>query len=433
MATGTRNGDSIFILTVQTAFSRLKLGKGLLKGTTSTDSYRGKEEIVNKLFTVMAVLAMAAMVGCSSGGGGTTVETDTSADVSGSSTDSQGFERNLGPAEIAYQSAQQFMSAGNYTEAITNLEKAVSIKPTYLEAWSDLGRAYTDRKDYEQGIEAYKKALELAPGNEALIASIGYNYLNLDDFDNAETYYLMLVEEDSLNYNGNVNLAFIAQRRDDTRGAISYYERALRSNPKDATTMGTLASLYGKLGSKEKKYEYLQMAIDAAPENYQFKKQLALAYFQEKNYESAIPLYEALAMEFPDDANYHQRLGFALSQTDRKAEAPAELEKAIELSGGDPFTYAILAKIYNENKLYQKAADAAKAGLALGGGEVAFLTYQWGEALSKLEDYEGAMAKFEKVAGMGDDLWSAPAAKQVDRQQKLIKIREAKKEQEQYE
>ena len=243
----------------------------------------------------------------------------------------------------------------------------------------------------------------------------------------------MLVEKDSLNYNGNVNLAFIAQRRGETREAISYYERALKANPKDATTMGTLASLYGKLGDKEKKYEYLNMAIEAAPENHQFKKQLAKAYFNEKEYEKAIPLYEALVKEYPDDAGFHQRLGFALSQTDRKAEAPAELEKAIEINGGDAFTYAILAKIYNENKMYAKAAEAAKAGLALGDGEKAFLNYQWGEALSKQNDYEGAIEKFEKVAAMKDPLWSGPATKQIDRQQKLIKIREAKKEQEQYE
>ena len=50
-----------------------------------------------------------------------------------------------------------------------------------------------------------------------------------------------------------------------------------------------------------------------------------------------------------------------------------------------------------------------------------------------MNDYEGAIAKFEKVVATGDPLWSGPAAKQIDRQQKLIKIREAKKEQEQYE
>ncbi|MCK4548610.1 MAG: tetratricopeptide repeat protein, partial [Candidatus Krumholzibacteria bacterium] len=247
------------------------------------------------------------------------------------------------------------------------------------------------------------------------------------------TYYLMLVEKDTLNYSGNVNLAFIAARRDDSRGAITYYERALKSNPKDATTMGTLASLYGKLGDKEKRYEYLHMAIEAAPENHQFKKLLAKAYFSESDYEKAIPLYESLVMEFPDDPGFHRKLGYAMFKTGRKAEAPAELEKSVAINGGDAFTYALLSMIYNENATYPKAAAAAKAGLALNDGETAFLTYQWGEALSKQNDYEGAIAKFEKVAGMGDPTWSGRAVKQVDRQLKLIKIREAKKEQEQYE
>jgi tetratricopeptide (TPR) repeat protein len=388
---------------------------------------------VKRIVSILAVISMVYLAGCSSSGGGESLETNIDSGTSETTTDSRGFERNIGPAEIAYQSAQQFMSAGNYSEAIAELEKAVSIKPSYLEAWSDLGRAYSDRKDYEKGIAAYQKALDLSPGNEPLIASIGYNYLNLEDWDNAENYYNMLLEEDSLSYNGNVNLAFIAQRRGETRDAIMYYERALKSNPGDARTMGTLAGLYEELGNKEKKYEDLNMAIEAAPDNQQYRKQLAKAYFNEKEYEKAVPLYEELATSFPDNPDFHKRLGFALSQTDRKSEAPAELEKAIELSGGDAFTYALLAKIYNENEMYPKAVEASKAGLNLNDGEVAFLNYQWGEALSKLEDYEGAIIKFEKVAAMNDPLWSNPARKQVDRQQKLIKIREAKKEQEQYE
>lgn len=393
---------------------------------------------VKRICMISMVFVCAGLVGCASGGGGQSgsdmIEmTGTSTGGTGSTTDEQGFERKLGPAEIAYQSARQFMSAGNYTEAISNLEKAVSIKPTYLEAWSDLGRAYTDRKDYEKGIAAYDKALELSPGNEGLIAAIGYNYLNLENLEKASEYYGMLVEMDSLSYIGNVNLAFIAQRGDNEADAIRFYEQALKANPTDATTMGTLANLYGNRGDTAKRYEYLERAIEAAPDNHQFKKQLARAYFTDKNYEKAVPLYESLAQLYPDDADLHKRLGFALSQTDRKNEAPAELEKAIELGAGDSFTWAILAKIYNENQMYQKAIDASRSGLALKQGEAAFLNYQWGEALSKLGDFEGAITKFEQVVSMRDATWSGPAEKQIERQQKLILRRKAEKEKEMYE
>lgn len=393
---------------------------------------------MRRIYSILPVFVLAGLLGCASGGGGQSgtgvIETTrTSPGAGTSTTDAQGFERQLGPAEIAYQSARQFMSAGNYTEAIANLEKAVSIKPAYLEAWSDLGRAYTDRKDYEKGIAAYAQALELSPGNEGLIASIGRNYIEIENLDKASEYFRMLVEKDSLNYFGNVNLAFIAQREGNDLDAIGYYEKALEANPTDATTMGTLANIYGQRGETEKRYDYLRRAIEAAPDNHQFKKQLARAYFTDKNYEKAVPLYEELAQLYPDDADFHKRLGFALSQTDRKNEAPAELEKAIELGAGDSFTWAILAKIYNENQMYQKAIDASKSGLALKQGEAAFLNYQWGEALSKLGDFEGAITKFEQVVAMRDATWSGPAEKQIERQQKLIQRRKAEQEKAMYE
>jgi tetratricopeptide (TPR) repeat protein len=381
----------------------------------------------------MTVSAVAFVLGCASGGGGDQIEIGYDSESS-VTTDSQGFEKALGPAEKEYQVAKQLFMAGNYRDAITHLETSVSIKPTYLEAWSDLGKAYTELKDYEKGISAYEKASELSPGNEALIASIGYNYLYLENWDKAAEYYQVLVDNDSLNYSGNVNLAFIAQRKGDKRTAIEHYERALRANPGEATTMGTLASLYGDLGNKDKKYEYLHMAIEADPSNHQFKKQLSKAYFYEKEYEKSIPIFEELVMIYPDDPSFHQKLGFALSQTDRKAEAPAELEKALELSGGDAFTWAILAKIYNESKSYEKAIQAAKSGLALNSGEEeAFLNYQWGEALSKLGQYESAIVRFETAVALNDKVWSTSARKQVDRQHKLIKRREAEKEKELYE
>ncbi|MDD3642371.1 MAG: tetratricopeptide repeat protein, partial [Candidatus Krumholzibacteria bacterium] len=279
----------------------------------------------------------------------------------------------------------------------------------------------------------YEKALELSPGNEGLISAIGYNYLNLENYEKAAEYYGMLVQKDPNSYLGNVNLAFIAQRSGNELDAITYYEKALESNPTDATTMGTLANLYGGRGDTAKRYEYLERAITAAPDNHQFKKQLARAHFNDKTYDKAVPLYEELVQLYPDDADLHKRYGFSLSQTDRKNEAPAELEKAIELGAGDSFTWAILAKIYNENQMYQKAIDASKSGLALKQGEAAFLNYQWGEALSKLGDYEGALAKFEQVVGMRDATWSVSAEKQIVRQQQLIQRRKAEKEKEMYE
>jgi Tfp pilus assembly protein PilF len=195
--------------------------------------------------------------------------------------------------------------------------------------------------------------------------------------------------------------------------------------------MGTLAGLYEKKGNEEKRMDYLRRAVEAAPDNYRFKVQLGSAYMKKKDFANAAPLFEDLVKNYPNEAAYHQNLGLVYTQMpDRKAEAPAELEKVLELKGSDAYVSGILALVYNELKQYSKAIAAAKKGIEAGGGSEAILYYQWGVALSKLESYDEATAMFQKVVATKDPQWSEAATKEIARQEKLKKIAEQKKQQE---
>ncbi|HVO76725.1 MAG TPA: tetratricopeptide repeat protein, partial [Candidatus Bathyarchaeia archaeon] len=171
-----------------------------------------------------------------------------------------------GPAETNYQSAQQFIQAGNYEEAIIRLKTATSIKPDYLEAWALLGSSQTKVKNLKEGIDAYERALALSPGNAAYISAIAYNYRFLENWDKAEEYYTKLVEKDSLSYDGHVNLGFICERKDNPDQAIRHYEKAVAVQPADAATLHALAALYEKQGKEAKSMECLQRAVAAAPD-----------------------------------------------------------------------------------------------------------------------------------------------------------------------
>ncbi len=348
--------------------------------------------------------------------------------------DKRGFVKNLSDAEVECQSAKQFMEMENYHEAVNHLRKAVSLEPDYIEAWSMLGTGLMKLKMYKESVEAFLTAFELDPEDKSLIASLGYNYLNLNDLDNAEIYYMMLIDSDFLDYNGNIHLGFIAKQRGEIDTAIVFYQRALKAKPDDAVTIGSIASLYGDKGDKDKEIEYMEKAVEVDPGNYTMLQKLATAYFSAQKYSKVIPVYKALIEVYPDNAPFHQRLGFSISQSggDYK-EAAAELEEANLLSGGNAFNYALLAKIYNENKKYEKAMETARAGLKLGGEKEAFLRYQLGEALSKKVRYEEAITQFQKVVNLGTKPWSVSAKKQIERQQTLILRLKAQKEQEKYE
>jgi len=378
---------------------------------------------------ILSVIACIAAYGCATGG---QQAASTEVEGGGTTQDSRGFEKNYGPAEIAYQSAQQFLAAGNYDEAISHLRTATNVKPDYLEAWSDLGKTLTKVKDYQGGITAFERALALAPENQPLIASIAYNYLFLDNLDKAEENYAKLLVADSLSYEAHVHLGFIYQKKNDADRAIYHYNQALITQPMDAQTIGSIASLYEKKGDEAKKIEYLKRAVEAAPDDNRYKTQLGSAYMKAKDYQNALPIFESLVQAYPNEAAYYQNLGLILSQIPaRKAEAPAALEKTLELKGDDAFVCGILAMVYNDLAQYQKAIAAAKRGLDLKMGQEPILYYQYGAALSKLEDFGGAIAMFQKVVATNDPQWTDAARKQIDRQIALKKRAEAKQQQQQ--
>ena len=391
------------------------------------NNWHGKGDIVKKAFVLLLGIAFLAIFGCASGG-----NKDVAAGSESGNTDDGGFEKNVTPAKIHYQSALSFLAASNYDEAASQLKTATALDPNYLDAWVELGRTYLKIKNFQGSIDAYQKALALAPENAAsYYSSLGRAYLQLDNMDKAEEFYAKLIEKDSLSYDGHVSLGFIYLKKNDPDRAIYHYDMAVLAQPDDATSLGTLASLYEKKGNDEKRIQYLRRASEVAPDNYKFKQQLGSAYMKKKDFDNALPIFEELVQKFPDEAAYHQNIGLVLSQMpDRRAQAPAELERTLELKGSDPYISGILALVYNELGQYQKAIASAKRGLEENTGQqAALLYYQWGAALSKLESYDESVSMFERVVATKDPQWVDAAKKQIDRQVRLKKIAEQKKQQ----
>ncbi|KAF8032860.1 hypothetical protein BT93_D1673 [Corymbia citriodora subsp. variegata] len=59
-------------------------------------------------------------------------------------------------------------SLHNYSEALADAEKTVELKPDWSKGYSRLGAAYQGLGRYDDAVSAYKRGLEIDPGNEAL-------------------------------------------------------------------------------------------------------------------------------------------------------------------------------------------------------------------------------------------------------------------------
>lgn len=92
-------------------------------------------------------------------------------------------------AEILYNQAVQYSFERKNDLAITTLQQAIKIEPTYLDANLKLAEIYQRIFfDYKKAIAVYEKIESITPENYLAIYNKTYCYFQVDDFLNAEKY-----------------------------------------------------------------------------------------------------------------------------------------------------------------------------------------------------------------------------------------------------
>lgn len=339
-----------------------------------------------------------------------------------------GFEKQLTEVDLIYQTASQYMSAGQWDKAVAELQKVVAAKPDRVEAWQDMAKCYKMLEQHAESAEAYGKAVELQPGNLDLLSNLGFAQLNAQLLEDAVVTYNRMLDIDSLNYDASVHLGFVYQKDGDLVKAARYYEKALKGNANDVQTMGSLAKIYLDLTQNDKAVAMYERAIDAAADEQkaQLRSKLGAALISSKNYEKSAEVFNALVETNPENAAHRFNLGISLMQLKRHKEAAPHMEKVIELRPDYVQAYQQLAACYNETGKYSKAVSIIKQGLPMT-DQKAGLYCTWGRSLEKMQLFDEAIDIFQKA--INDPQWGSYAKKQIKRQLDLKKRAEMIREQ----
>ena len=151
-------------------------------------------------------------------------------------TDSQGITRDS-KAGSAYNEGTKEMDADQYDSAITNLTKALTIDPTYFDAYVNRGLVFAILGQYDQAIADENKAIELAPND-----ANGYGSLAL-----------ILVSCPSEQYQDNAK-------------ALQLALKAVSLSPDDYESLDSLACAYAANGDFKNAIATGQQAITLCPD-----------------------------------------------------------------------------------------------------------------------------------------------------------------------
>jgi len=274
------------------------------------------------------------------------------------------------------------------------------------------GMAFEENGEMDQALEAYRKVLNVDPGQSELASRVAAMLIRQDDFPQA-----IDVLKDAIKANPNDaepyrQLAFIyAKYLKKTDQAVDYANRAIALNPRDIEAYERLCEIELAAGEEKKAREVLERATkvhsddaafwtrlgklyaailfkpDAQPKpdelgrvNEIFKKAAGHAnddpailkdvadyYASSQQLKEAIPLYLRVLELQPDDANAREKLATGFILTNQRGKAVEMLEQIIKQHPEKYQPYDLLAQVLDEEaRSLQRAKrlDEAKAQFA---------------------------------------------------------------------
>lgn len=188
----------------------------------------------------------------------------------------------------------------DYGKAQVYLQKAISENNSDAESAYTLGRTYLELENEKAAIPMFQKAISLQPGRNVWMYELGLIYYSQDDYKNALKYINMASDSGYTKSNdfyenqgfaqlytgdmqnglktlnevltrkpnnkellNNIANAFYETKHYDD--ALSYFDKLLQLNPKDASSLFMIGMTFQKKGEKEKGQKICDKAIEMDP------------------------------------------------------------------------------------------------------------------------------------------------------------------------
>jgi tetratricopeptide (TPR) repeat protein len=290
-----------------------------------------------------------------------------------------------------------------YQEALQAYEKALELAPEESAAHLGVARAHERLGQGEEALQQLEEAAEQFPEDAEVRRQLGRLQCLSGDVAECVTTLEQAVELDPDNPQGHywLGLGYQQGAEDGLEKAFAQYREALRADPELGRAHLALGALYRTLpGSEALAYEAFRAALDVALESgdqelaQKARSELASLYYAQGRYELCIEEWQQVLEEDPDNEDAHRRLGlcYGMRGTPEDLErAVAELETALVLDFQliDAY-YFYLGQYYVAQEQYPRAFFAWDQFLRLSQDEErkAYVR-QWMEA------YQASLAEGE--------------------------------------
>ncbi len=162
--------------------------------------------------------------------------------------------------------AQTANKNSQYGEAIKCYKMLNQYKPNVAENYLGLGIAYREAKKVDSAVMALNRALEIKPKYVDALSKMGEVYgQDLNRLDQAEQYFISALNIDPKNESSLENMGIVYAIRRNFPLAISYFKKALEIQPDRYAIYTNMAQTYRSMGDKGAELDIMQRAQKYKP------------------------------------------------------------------------------------------------------------------------------------------------------------------------
>jgi len=292
---------------------------------------------------------------------------------------------------MAYINAQKLADANK----LINVVSQTKFRASYQYA-SVLGRYYDKRKNIVLTVKWLKESIKRYPLNDKDYYLLATVYLKARKYALAKQMLSEAINLDPRKIDYRISYARILYERSDIDAALGYLRDVLSENKDNPQLIGEMAIYYYKSGQMKFFEEYKKRVENLPSKDQSFYEFLIRAAKLDERYKDVIKYARELIRVNPGDLETRMTLGEYLFREKQYRSAIEIFESITERLKSFPKTHYYLAKIHMDMKDFQKALEYAELEVKLN-PTLEFGYFVRGEAHKGLQAWLDATRNYEKA------------------------------------
>lgn len=282
------------------------------------------------------------------------------------------------------------------------LNELYILEPHNEEIYIQKANIFSKKDDHLQAIDVLKKALELTDDTVDVYSLIGMEYLFLDEYEEAKTYFIKCLEEDFEDYSTLYNVVYCFDFLNQTDECIAYLNTFLDRNPYCEVAWHQL----GKQYFDQKKYKKSLTAYDFAiiSDDTFIGAYIERGKVLEKlnRFEDAIESY-SITLELDDPTPYALlRMGTCYEKLNNNDMAVQFYEKTLHQDPSLDKGWIAITRFYIKKRNYQKALYFINKAINIDAENVIYWKL-YSQINQRLSFFEEAERGFKRTLELGNN------------------------------